>query len=370
MMDSDPLSKPVRQKALYRFAWFAAALVALLIFFGGHVKSTNSGLSVPDWPNTYGHFMFAFPLDQMIGGIFWEHSHRMIASVVGLLTFALTIWVWRVDNRTWVKRLALGASFAVLAQGIMGGLTVLNFLPAWASSTHGTLAQLYFCLMIWLALSLSPSWNADRNRYADGGSFPIRRLAFLTVGAIGVQLILGAIMRHTESGLVIPDFPMMFGSWSLPLSDASLAHANAELARNGLLSKMRLTEVTQGQMLIHLAHRFWAVVVSTFAVWTAVRIFRGGMPSQLRRPAALMMVLLTVQVTLGILTIYTERQPSITTFHVLTGALTLGTAFALAVRARRLLYRPEQKSERYLTVDPITLDSKERERSESHEVAA
>lgn len=347
-MDSDPHVHTVRSKALQRFAWITVALVVLLIFFGGQVKSTNSGLSVPDWPNTYGHFMFSFPLDRMIGGIFWEHSHRMIASIVGLLTFGLNFWVWKKDNRRWVKNLALAASIAVLVQGIFGGLTVLLYLPAWTSSVHGTLAQTYFCMLLVLALVLSPRWQDNPVQQPDHSKSPVRTLALWTVGAIFIQLMLGAVMRHSEAGLVIPDFPTMYGSWIPPLSDESIAWANAELARNGILSKMRLPEVTRWEMLLHLGHRFWALVVSVLAIWTSVRVFRHrpSMP-ELRRPAVLLLCLLTVQVTLGILAIYTEKQPSITTFHVVTGALTLGAALTLAVRSRHLLYRPEAKSKSY-----------------------
>lgn len=365
-MDPEPHVQKAERKGLQRFAWLVFSLIILLIFFGGHVKSTNSGLSVPDWPNTYGHFMFSFPMDRMIGGIFWEHSHRMIATVVGALTLALTIWVWFVEKRKWVKNLALAASVAVVVQGLFGGLTVLFYLPVWTSSIHGTLAQSYLCMVLVLALALSPKWKNDTARFADSEKKSLRTLALWTVGAIFVQLMLGAVMRHSEAGLAIPDFPTMFGSWIPPLGKESLAFANSELARNGILSKMRLTEVTQGQILTHLAHRLWAVVVTALVIWTAVRVFRSHSAiSRLRRPAILLLILLTFQITLGIFTIYTEKQPSITTLHVLTGALTLASAVALAAQARHLLYRPEQKSESYPTFAKAVTAT-----SEPEEVAA
>lgn len=347
-MDPEPHAHKAEGKGLQRFAWLVFSLIVLLIFFGGHVKSTNSGLSVPDWPNTYGHFMFSFPLDRMIGGIFWEHSHRMIASVVGILTFALTVWVYVVEKRKWVRSLSLAASIAVLVQGVFGGLTVLFYLPVWTSSIHGTLAQSYLCMVLILALALSPVWKNNPARYADDKRKPLRSLTLWTVGAIFVQLMLGAVMRHSEAGLAIPDFPTMFGSWVPPVGADALAYANSELARNGILSRMRLTEVTQMQILVHLAHRLWAVAVTVLVIMTSVRVFRHySRVRRLRRPAVLLLALLTIQVTLGILTIYTEKQPSITTLHVLTGALTLASAVALAAQARHLLYRPEPKSESY-----------------------
>ena len=101
--------------------------VLLLIFIGGQVKSTNSGMSVPDWPNTYGHFMFSFPWEKMVGGIFWEHSHRLIASGMGLFTIILTILVYKIDSRIWVKRIGMLALIAVIVQGALGGLTAVSY---------------------------------------------------------------------------------------------------------------------------------------------------------------------------------------------------------------------------------------------------
>ncbi len=334
--------------ALHRFAWLTVIFILLLIFVGGMVKSTNSGLAVPDWPNTYGHFMFSFPLDRMVGGIFWEHSHRMIASIAGLLTFGLTYWIWRVDKRRWVKHLAVWTSIAVIVQGVFGGVTVLLGLPAWTSTFHGTLGQTYFCMSLVLALALSPRWIElpKKEKLEDRRSVPLRTLAMWTVGAVMIQLVLGAYMRHIEAGLVIPDFPTMFGGWSLPLSDASLTFANQELRQNGILNKLMLSEVTREHMVAHLAHRFWAVVVTIMACWTAVRIFRHYRKVRvLYRPALLLMGLLALQITLGILTIYTEKQPSVTTFHVMTGAMVLGVAVTLAAQSRRLFALQGEREE-------------------------
>ncbi len=332
-----------RRRLLGIFAWSLASFVLFLIFVGAMVKSTNSGLSVPDWPNTYGHFMFSFPLDQMVGGIFWEHSHRMIASIAGLLTFALTVLVYRFDPRSWLRVTALVASAAVLVQGLFGGLTVLNFLPAWISVSHGTLAQIYFCLILVVALAQSRSWiaSAERVRESDyrWSLEASRTLSAWVVGAIFLQLLLGAIMRHVEAGLVIPDFPTMFGSWSLPLDDASLAMANRELAENGILDKLRLERVEFGHMLVHLAHRFWAVVVAILGTSLVYRLLsRRDLKGPVHRWSYAFLGLLLVQISLGILTIYTEKNPTMTSFHVLCGAGLLGTAVAIAVHLRRVLF--------------------------------
>lgn len=336
-----------RSLRLHRYASFVALFVVLLIFFGGQVKSTNSGLSVPDWPNTYGHFMFAFPWDMMRGGIFWEHSHRMIASIAGLLTFALTIWTYRVDSRRWVRTLSLLCSVAVLAQGVLGGLTVIHLLPVSLSASHGTLAQIYLCLVVSVALVTSPRWVDDPVRISDRKRAGLRNVALATTVVIFLQLIVGAIMRHSESGLVIPDFPTMFGSWVPPLSDARLEQANAELWKLNLLWKMGLSEVTRGQMIVHLLHRLGGLVVTLMVAWTAVKVFREQREvTALRRPALLLCTLVVVQVTLGILTILTEKQFEITTLHVVTGALTLMTSLILTIRVRHLL-RPFVASATY-----------------------
>jgi cytochrome c oxidase assembly protein subunit 15 len=326
---------------------FVVAWILMLIFIGGQVKSTESGLAVPDWPNTYGHFMFSFPWEKMVGGIFWEHLHRMVASVAGLLTFALTWWVYKADRRRWVKRIALAASIAVLVQGLLGGLTVIFLLPAWISSSHGTLAQIYLCLCVAVMLATSSRWEDAPVRTLDNDATPLRKLALVTTLAIFLQLIIGAVMRHTESGLAIPDFPTMFGSWVPPLSDARLEVANKELW------KIDLPKVTFWQMVSHLAHRLWAVVVTVAAIWTSVRVFRRHAAQPLlRRPAILLLVLLTCQVTLGILTILTERQFTITSLHVVTGAATLATCMTLTIRAYHLLRLSGEGTGEWSSISP------------------
>src|SRR5215212_7333023 len=144
---------------LRRFTKFVAASTLFLIFAGAMVTSTGSGLSVPDWPNTYGWFMFSFPMDKWVGGIFYEHGHRLIASTVGFLTVILALWTWRVDCRPRVRALGFAALAAVILQGLLGGLTVLLLLPAPVSIGHAALAQLFFCLTLSLALLTSPGWR-------------------------------------------------------------------------------------------------------------------------------------------------------------------------------------------------------------------
>src|SRR6476620_5057820 len=137
---------------LNRYAKLVAVSTALLIAAGGMVTSTGSGLSVPDWPNTYGWFMFSFPLNRWVGGIKYEHSHRLIASTVGLLTIVLTVWIWRVDPRPWVRKLGVAALGAVILQGLLGGITVLLKLPPAVSIGHAGLAAVFFYISQRVAL--------------------------------------------------------------------------------------------------------------------------------------------------------------------------------------------------------------------------
>src|SRR5688572_31313611 len=133
---------------LHRYAKFVSAATVLLIAAGGLVTSTGSGLAVPDWPTTYGWNMFTYPMKHMVGGIFYEHGHRLIASGVGFLTIVLAVWLWLADQRRWMRRLGAIALGTVILQGILGGLTVLFFLPTSISTAHAGLAELFFCMTV------------------------------------------------------------------------------------------------------------------------------------------------------------------------------------------------------------------------------
>src|SRR5438128_107433 len=259
--DSQAKRKPVRAKpqemagapgegiGLHRFALFTACCTAFLIFVGGLVTSTESGLSVPDWPTSYGWNMFTFPYSKWVGGIFYEHGHRMVASFVGLLTVVLTTWIWAREKRAWVRWLSGAALGAVILQGVLGGLTVIFLLPAWISTVHACLAQTFFCLVIALAVFTSPTWKHGLPLIrSQAEAVPLQTLCVMTTAAVYVQLILGALMRHTNAGLAIPDFPLALGHIIPPF--------------------------TSNKVIIHFAHRAGAVIVSTMIVWTFSRIAR------------------------------------------------------------------------------------------------
>jgi len=185
---------------LHRFALFTAASTLCLIIAGALVTSNDAGLSVPDWPLSYGQWM-----PEMVGGVFYEHGHRMIASFVGFLTIILNVWLWRSESRSWVKKLGLAAFFAVVAQGVLGGLTVLYFLPTPISVGHACLAQLFFTMTVSIALFTSPAWKrqaAERaDRMLDEGSPTLRHLALGANLIILTQLALGAAFRHKGFGI-------------------------------------------------------------------------------------------------------------------------------------------------------------------------
>jgi heme a synthase len=253
--------------------------------------------------------MFAFPFSKWVGGIFFEHSHRLVASFVGFLTVILALWAWFGERRTWVRWLSVAALGTVILQGILGGLTVLFLLPAPISTLHACLAQTFFCLIISIALFTSPGWKRGLPLIrSHAESIPLHTLCAATTAVIYVQLILGALMRHTDSGLAIPDFPLAFGRIIPPF--------------------------TSEKIVIHFAHRVGAAIVAAMIVWTFSRIARSYSESRLLfRPALSMLILLMIQFTLGALAVWTAKAVLPTTAHVATGALVLGTSLLLTLRA-------------------------------------
>ena len=293
---------------LNRYIKLVAASVVLLIAAGGMVTSTDSGLAVPDWPNTYGHFMFSFPFEKMVGGIFYEHGHRMIASTVGFLTIILAVWTWLIEPRRWIRWLGVIALGAVILQGVLGGITVLYLLPAPVSIGHAGLAQLFFCLTVSLALFTSPSWRHPRLPLVDDPM--LRRVTLTTTILVYCQILAGATMRHTEAGLAIPDFPLAFGHVVPPLWSAAIA--------------------------VHFTHRVGAVLVTLAILATAGHVwYHHRSRTELTRPATLLVVFVITQVTLGAFVIWSGLQPLVNTAHVVNGALVLATSLVLTLRSRR-----------------------------------
>ena len=307
-----------------------AGATLLLVFIGSLVTSTGSGLAVPDWPLSYG---MLFP--PMVGGILYEHGHRMAAAAVGLLVVIQAVVVsWR-ERRRWVRVVAWLAVVVILIQGGLGGLTVLLLLPTPISMTHAVLAQTLLLLLVYLAYAESHEWSARQSAAVDsaphGRAVPAAAIAL--VAAVYVQLLLGALMRHTESGMAIPDFPLMGGQVVPRFDDRMLAHVNAD--RFELL----LEPVSRAQVVIHFLHRLGAAGVGLAVVAANRAIYRSGAYPAARRLLKWINGATVLQALLGVLTVLSARSPALASFHVLLGAALLAVTLLFLMRCTPLRAR-------------------------------
>ena len=273
-------------------------MTLLLIVLGAMVTSKDAGLSVPDWPTSFGSL---YKIPPMVGGVKYEHGHRMFAEFVGLLIIVMAVWTQRVERRGWMKALAWIALAAVIGQGVLGGITVLRKLPWAVSTAHATLAQTIFCVVTAMALFTSKGWLQEAEPIMEDGLTPSSpALTALAAACVWVQLILGAAFRHTGVRL--------------------------------------------------LPHLVGACVVTGVLCWTVVRVLtRYNGVAQLRRPSQLILAMLLVQLGLGF-TAYVTRlqwmldapQPTTnivisTVAHVAGGAILLATTVVLAIQTRRMI---------------------------------
>ncbi|HET7435344.1 MAG TPA: COX15/CtaA family protein [Thermoanaerobaculia bacterium] len=295
---------------LRRFTKLVAASTLLLIFAGAMVTSTGSGLSVPDWPNTYGSFMFSFPYSKWVGGIFYEHGHRLIASTVGFLTVIQALWLQFREPKAFVRRLGWFSLGAVVVQGILGGVTVLLLLPKAVSISHAALAEIFFCLNVSIAFFTSNFYQ--RLRTYEKGDAPTG-LAWTLTAAAYIQILLGAVMRHLGAGLAIPDFPLSFGR-VIP------AFASKEIVAA-------------------FSHRAGAMTVAILVIALAIRLLRYEANHPLRFLAHMLLLLTGTQILLGGYVIWSGKQPVITSLHVMIGAATLATSLVLTLSARTLAWK-------------------------------
>ncbi len=300
-------SKPRANRSLFIFSGVVAASVMFLLLAGAMVTSTGSGLAVPDWPLSFGQVM-----PPMEGGVFYEHGHRMVATAVGFLSIILAVWLWRAETRPWLRRMGWITLGLVILQGLLGGATVLLKLPVATSAAHATLAQAIFLLVVLITLALSRAWN----REVGPGDTPatLAPWSTATTAAIFLQLILGAVMRHMNAGLVIPDWPTSFGGLVPPTFTAEVA--------------------------VHFAHRTWAYGVALLVVISTTLALRDRSGSPARGLGILQLALTAIQITLGASVILTGRQVHVTSTHVVVGALLLAASFVLTVWSWRL--RPAQ----------------------------
>jgi heme a synthase len=291
----------------HRFASFTAASTLALIFVGGLVTSTGSGLAVPDWPLSYGMLM-----PPMVGGVFFEHGHRMVATFVGLLTTVLAFWTARSEPRAGVRRLAWAALATVIAQGVLGGITVKFLLPTPVSVAHACLAQTFFCVTIAIAYSTSREFLAGPSSSPDRANVGLA--AITATAVVFLQLAVGAVMRHVGAGLAIRDFPLAQGRL-VPAFDAP-------------------------GVAVHFAHRVGAVLVFLAVVHLLLHALRSR-EGRLVRTAAAAFVLVLIQIGLGGATVLSGRAVVPTTAHVAVGAAVLGACWLTTLRAFRLLRRPQ-----------------------------
>ena len=289
-------------RGLNRFAIFVACATFFLIIAGALVTSNDAGLATPDWPLSNGQ---VFP--KMVGNLFWEHGHRMVATTVGMLTIVLTIYILLKEKRPWVRKLGMFALLAVIAQGLLGGLTVKLMLPLAVSSAHATLAQLFFCTTVSLAVFTSRSWFEATPLVEEKGNLPLRYLCTGALVTIFLQLILGATLRHSAT-------------WDQrPPVELILAHIGGAVAVTLMLGAASLSVLRR-----HPESRF------------------------LTRPAIIALTLLVIQLTLGIAAYMTrlaspsDPQPlnpmiAITVAHVACGALVFVSTIVLTLRTYRVL---------------------------------
>jgi len=331
-------------RPLHWFAVLTALFTFLLLGAGGLVTSHEAGMSVPDWPNSYGYNMFLFPPSQWIGGIFYEHTHRLIASGVGLMTTILAMWLWFKDSRKWLHWIGVGAFLLVVVQGVLGGLRVV-LADAQLGIFHAIIGQLFFVLTCAIALFTSRWWLAQESSPSDrinsqtaAGMTALRRLVLATTALILCQLIIGATMRQQHAGLAISDFPLAYGKIWPDTSAAAVQSYNEHR-----LNVIAENPITAFQIILQMVHRIAALAICVLTVtcaWQARR--RLGKKDSLAKLALVWLALILGQILLGAATIWSNKAADVATAHVLVGALSLVTgALWFIIAFRRSAASPE-----------------------------
>jgi heme a synthase len=281
-----------------------------LIFAGAMVTSNNAGLAVPDWPTTYGWSMFTFPYRMWVGNIFYEHGHRLLASTVGFLTIVQAVWLQLREPKRFVRVLGWLSLVTVIIQGILGGMTVLHFLPIALSVGHALTGELFFCINIAIAFFTSRFYGSLRTY--EKGDAPVA-MAWTLTAVVYLQIFAGAILRHLGAGLAIPDFPLSFGRV--------------------------VPAFTSGEIVAAFVHRAGGFVVAAAVISMALRLRRYETRHPLRGLANLLVAVVAGQVLLGGYVIWSGKQPHITSLHVMTGAFTLALSLVLTLSTRALSWK-------------------------------
>jgi heme a synthase len=322
------MTRSTQHPWLDRYAWLTAGATFLLIGLGGLVTSKEAGMAVPDWPTTYGYNMFLFPVHLWTGGIFYEHTHRLLASLVGLLTAGLALWLWVREPRALFRWLGVAAFAAVVVQGVLGGLRVTLFKDQ-IGIFHATLAQGFFVTVSAIALFASERGGRIMAKLHQlPMSLTVRWITLGAAALILAQLVLGATMRHQHAGLAIPNFPLAYGKLWPPMDAASIERAN-ELR----VGAQEFKPITAFQIGLHMAHRIGALLTLGLAAavaWTVRRDQGRSFPAKL---AIGWLGLICVQAGLGAATVWTNKAADIATAHVLVGALSLLSGTVLSIAA-------------------------------------
>lgn len=297
---------------LWRYSQLTVAFAAFVIYAGAMVTSTGSGMAVPDWPQSFGTWT-----PKMEGGVFYEHGHRMVAGILGLLVGTLALWAGAAESRRWARVIAWAALVAVVVQAGLGGFTVLiATFRDWThthpgfSSVHASLAQLLFALLVSYATVAAPGWWSTAPRMAAPKALALQ--AKLLVALVFTQIVLGAAMRHLQAGLIIYDFPLSYGRVIPPF-------------HNGLV-------------VLNFSHRVGAWLIAAWGGWFAFKVATdAGLDRWVRLPAKVLLGAIGVQFFLGASVVWTGlRMPLLTSAHVLGGSLLFTSAVVLALRLHRV----------------------------------
>jgi heme a synthase len=323
---ASPARAPRYRWALHRYACFCAGSILFLICLGGLVTSHEAGMSVPDWPTTYGYNMFFFPWQDWVGGIFFEHSHRLVAFGVSTLAAILAVALC-FQERIWLRWMGVVVPIFFVLEATLGGLRVV-LSEDMLGIFHGCLAQLLFLSVSLIALFTSRWWIETAPKIVPPQW--TGRVAAITV-LIFAQLVVGATMRHEHAGLSIPDFPLAYHQvWPKVDAQSVAAYNRVRLAHHEM-------PTTPLYILMQMVHRVGAVLITccilaaTAAMWLA----RGSAP-ELRQWSAVWVTLVCLQIALGAFTIWSNKAADIATTHVACGALTLMTGALLTAMSARL----------------------------------
>ena len=310
---NQPAHYGAARSLVFAYAVLTAVAAFILLLSGGLVTSKGVGMTVPDWPNSYGYNMFLFPFSRWVGGIFYEHVHRLIASGVGLMTIILAVSLWMTEPRKWVRVLGYIAVVTVIVQGVLGGLRVTMILDE-LGIFHGMLAQAYISLLVVIAIATSKAVATGGARWRWHAPGLMRWAVVLTI-LVYAQLALGATMRHEHAGLAIHDFPLAYGQIWPMVNAEQLAAINVQRIASGEVP------TTIGYIHIQMLHRLMAIVLAVLFIVYAWKA--RGAAMGVRIASRWWGALVIVQIALGAWTIWSNKAADITTAHVAVGALIL-----------------------------------------------